>query len=390
MASLVFLLLLSLCLLTKNGAADLNLNVADFGAIGDGKTDASRSFLSAWALACASRFPATIFVPPKTYLLRPTVFEGPCINRAVTIELNGILLAPADYNDMGSSISWLKFHRAEGLSIVGGYINGQGSTLWACKKGGHHCPTGARSLQFVNSRNVVVTNLTSINSKFYHIVIDDCDSVTLQGVRIIAPENSPNTDGIHIHQSTNVRVLNAGIKTGDDCISIGPGSKNVWVQRVACGPGHGISIGSLGQSEEEDGVQNVTAKHVVFNGTMNGFRIKTWARPSKGFVNGVLFQTAVMSNVRNPIIIDQSFCDGSGGCPNQNSGIKISGLTYKSIKGTSATEIAMKFNCSASSPCKGIKLQDIKLTYLSSQPALSFCKNAQGTAVGSVIPASCF
>ncbi|KAG9446856.1 hypothetical protein H6P81_012984 [Aristolochia fimbriata] len=381
MASLIVFLL---PLFSLSSAELIRLNVADLGAIGDGKTDASHSFLSAWLIACASPLPATIVVPRKTYLLRATVFEGPCINRAVTIELNGILVAPADYDDMDGSISWLKFHRADGLSIVGGYINGQGSSLWACKnEGHHHCPTGARSLQFVNSRNVVVTNLTSINSKFYHIVIDESDTVTLQGVRIVAPETSPNTDGIHIHQSTNVRVINAGIKTGDDCISIGPGSRNVFVQRVSCGPGHGI----------KDGVQDVTVKHVVFNGTANGFRVKTWARPSTGFVKGVIFETAVMDNVRNPIIVDQNFCDGEDGCPHHNSGIRISGVTYKSIKGTSATEIAVKFDCSATSPCSGIRLQNINLTYVSgdaAQAAVSYCRNAHGTAVGSVAPSSCF
>jgi polygalacturonase len=28
--------------------------------------------------------------------------------------------------------------------------------------------------------------------------------------------------------------------TGDDCISINQGTTHVWIQRIACGPGHGI------------------------------------------------------------------------------------------------------------------------------------------------------
>lgn len=78
----------------------------------------------------------------------------------------------------------------------------------------------------------------------------------------------------------------------------------------------GFSIGSLGANIQEQGVQNVTVKTVTFIGTQNGVRVKTWAKPSNGYVRGVLFQHATMINVQNPIIIDQDYCP-SGGCSGQ-------------------------------------------------------------------------
>ncbi|KAL7098086.1 hypothetical protein ACP275_10G183800 [Erythranthe tilingii] len=74
--------------------------------------------------------------------------------------------------------------------------------------------------------------------------------------------------------------MNTHIGTGDDCISVGPGSSNLWIENLACGPDHGISIGSLGWDLEEAGVQNVIVKTVTFTGTENDVRVKTWARPS--------------------------------------------------------------------------------------------------------------
>lgn len=77
------------------------------------------------------------------------------------------------------------------------------------------------------------------------------------------------------------------------------------------------SIGSLGKGSEEKGVQNVTVRGAIFTGTTNGVRIKTWGRPTNGFVKEVVFEQVIMNNVDNPIIIDQNYCPGRKGCPDQ-------------------------------------------------------------------------
>lgn len=74
----------------------------------------------------------------------------------------------------------------------------------------------------------------------FHIVIRECRNVKVDGVKIIAPKNSPNTDGIHVQSSSDITILKPRIRTGDDCISIGPGTRNLWIEHVECGPGHGI------------------------------------------------------------------------------------------------------------------------------------------------------
>lgn len=74
----------------------------------------------------------------------------------------------------------------------------------------------------------------------FHILVDSCENVKLQGVKVSAPGNSPNTDGIHVQYSSRVTIMNSRIGTGDDCISIGPGTSNLWIENIACGPGHGI------------------------------------------------------------------------------------------------------------------------------------------------------
>ncbi|KAL3578932.1 hypothetical protein D5086_020436, partial [Populus alba] len=112
-------------------------------------------------------------------------------------------------------------------------------------------------------------------------------------------------------------------------------------------------IGSLAKTMDEPGVQNVTVKSTIFTGTTNGFRIKSWARHSTGFVQAIRFIGATMINVQNPIIIDQNYCPHNLNCPNQVSGIQISDVMYQGIRGTSATPVAIKFDCSFKYPCKG-------------------------------------
>ncbi|KAL4336425.1 hypothetical protein AHAS_Ahas12G0008900 [Arachis hypogaea] len=300
---------------------DQTLNVIDFGAKPGGEIDSSRAFLDAWESACNTITPSTIYVPQGRFLIGKVVFKGSheyCKSNGITMKIDGALVAPSNYDDIGNDGNWLLFDDVNGVSIIGGVLDGQGNGLWACKRfGKRNCPMGATNLGFTNSNNIVINGVTSLNSEMYHIVIDRSKNVKVEGVRVSASGNSPNTDGIHVQLSSFVTIIASNIATGDDCISIGPGTTNLWIQNIACGPGHGISVGSLGKELEEAGAENVTVKTVTFTGTENGVRIKSWGRPSNGFARNIIFQHLTMINVQNPIVIDQNYCPNEKGCPGQ-------------------------------------------------------------------------
>lgn len=88
--------------------------------------------------------------------------------------------------------------------------------------------------------DVTVSGLTSLDSRSIHIGVVHSRSIKMQNLNIRAPSGSPNTDGIHVQNSMDVSILNSIIRTGDDCISIGPGSMNLFISQIGCGPGHGI------------------------------------------------------------------------------------------------------------------------------------------------------
>lgn len=97
-----------------------------------------------------------------------------------------------------------------------------------------------QTLEVSDTQNVMISGLSSLNSQMFHIVVRGCENVKIQGAKVLAPGDSPNTDGIHVQQSSNVAILSSTIGTGDDCISIGPGTSHLWMEKIACGPGHGI------------------------------------------------------------------------------------------------------------------------------------------------------
>lgn len=71
-----------------------------------------------------------------------------------------------------------------------------------------------QALTIDSSSNIRVKGLTIQNSQQMHFTIARSESVRVTEVRVSAPGDSPNTDGIHITQSTNVVIQNCKISTG--------------------------------------------------------------------------------------------------------------------------------------------------------------------------------
>ncbi|KAJ9561143.1 hypothetical protein OSB04_006303 [Centaurea solstitialis] len=172
-----------------------------------------------------------------------------------------------------------------------------------------------KNLRFSLVKNSLLKDVTSLNSKFFHMSLHGCDNTNLDHITAVAPADIDNTDGVHIKHVNGLNITNSNIKIGDDCVSIGDGSKNVHLEKLTCGPGHGISIGSLGKYANEKPVQGIWVKNCTITGTSNGVRIKTWPNSPPGTATDIHFDDIIMNNVGNPILIDQEYC-ASRNCKN--------------------------------------------------------------------------
>lgn len=123
----------------------------------------------------------------------------------------------------------------------------------------------------------MVKDITSRDSKQFHINLLGCGNLTFYNVAISAPKDSLNTDGIHIGRSSGIDITDSAIETGDDCVSISDGSGQINIQRITCGLGHGICVGSLGKYPNEEPMVGISVKNCTFINTQNGVRVKTWS-----------------------------------------------------------------------------------------------------------------
>lgn len=97
-----------------------------------------------------------------------------------------------------------------------------------------------QSLVLAQSNHSRVENINLVNGKGFNMKVYECEDVRIANMHITAPDESPNTDGIHIGRIKDVKIIDSFIGTGDDCISIGDGSIDILVRNIMCGPGHGI------------------------------------------------------------------------------------------------------------------------------------------------------
>ncbi|OIV89475.1 hypothetical protein TanjilG_20937 [Lupinus angustifolius] len=349
-----------------------------------------KAFLTAWRDACKARGRASFVIPKGTYLLNPIVFTGPC-RALITFELKGTLLAPI--NNPSSDTTWINFRYLDRLTVNGGgTLDGHGASAWG-RKSGNPLLMGM-GFAFVNNTNV--NNINSINSQNAHISMFQCENITLSRLTISAPSHSPNTDGIKMAKSKGINIKNVHIATGDDCIAMITGTKNVNISNVYCGPGHGISIGSFGSNTDEFDIQDISVKSCTFNGTSHGLRIKTWPsalnHPLKA--SNIVYEDITIIDVDHPINIDQEYCPDNK-CGNKvSSGVKISNVSYRNVRGTCKGDVAINFKCSASNPCQNISLENIDLErrghHHRKKPLKNLCSNVHGASHGKQQPAACF
>ena len=107
-----------------------------------------------------------------------------------------------------------------------------------------------------------------------------------------------------------------------------------------------------------------------------------------------------MDRVRNPIVIDQSYCTTTdpskpSACDHQqsqSSAVEVSDVVFGNIRGTTVARDAIRLHCSEAVPCRDVVLRDVHLRARKrgeKNAATSSCENALLGEATNVSPVPC-
>jgi polygalacturonase len=115
------------------------------------------------------------------------------------------------------------------VSVVGGgTIDGNGWDWWrnvsaAVNASNTYFHQRPKLVEFVDCKDVLVSNLTLRNSPFWTLHPIFCTNVRVSHLRVLAPRDHGNTDGIDPDSCDNVHVTDCVVDVGDDAVSVKSG-----------------------------------------------------------------------------------------------------------------------------------------------------------------------
>ena len=223
--------------------------------------------------------------------------------------------------EFSSRESLINAYRAENLCIVGEGIldgNAQNSTWWTVEA--PERKIGRARLCFLNAcRGVSLHGITGKNSPSWTFHPFYSEDISLLDISVESPKTSPNTDGIDPEGCSGVRIIGCRISTGDDCIAIKSGKRQMaekhrraaehyTIRNCLMQFGHGAVVFG---SEMSGGIRDVQVSRCYFRNTDRGLRIKTRrGRGKLAVVDGITFSDIVMDGVLMPLVINMYYnCD---------------------------------------------------------------------------------
>ena len=329
------------------------------GGVGDGETD-NTALLRQLFAECDE-----VIVPEgQKYLTHPLNITR---NNFVLV-LEGTLLAstnasedwpimphlpsyPSD-RDVGSCCRYqpiLLIWKTNNVTLQGsGTLDGQGSTWWTQHHEGALQYGRPRLLETMFSTQVQMKNITMKDSPFWTCHLYASEGIEISGVQIVAPVNSPNTDGFDPDSSHYVHIVDSHVSNGDDCVAIKSGMDNagiafnkssahIVIERLEC-EFTPISIGS----EVSGGVEDV----FVSDSKSQKLYLKTSASRG-GYIRDITYFNCQVSGSDPLLTIETDF--SSHGAPPAPTPTRIQNIRFENLNGKGS--VAGQLICSDEIPC---------------------------------------
>ncbi|WVZ15750.1 hypothetical protein V8G54_013316, partial [Vigna mungo] len=360
--------------------------LTDFGGVGDGKTSNTKAFQ--YAISNLSHYAsdggALLVVPPGTWLTGSFNLTS---HFTLFLQSEATILASQDESEWPTLAVLPSYGRGRDAPdgrfsslifgtnltdvVITGYngtIDGQGCYWWDKFHKGELKLTRPYTIEIMFSNHIQISNLTLINSPSWFVHPIYSSDIIIQGLTILAPIDSPNTDGINPDSCTNTRIEDCYIVSGDDCIAIKSGwdesgikfgmpSQHIIIRRLECVSPDSAMI-ALG-SEMSGGIQDVRAEDLTAINTESAVRIKT-AVGRGGYVKDIFVKGMNLKTMKYVFWMTGSY----GSHPNPHFDPKalpnITGINYRDVFADNVTYSA-RLDGIANDPFTGICISNVTI-----------------------------
>ncbi|KAM3682178.1 hypothetical protein ACB098_12G053800 [Castanea mollissima] len=361
--------------------------LTDFGAVGDGKTSNTKAFNAAIQKLStyASDGGAQLIVPPGKWLTGSFNLTS---HFTLFLHEDAVILGSQDESEWpaipvlpsygrgrdapsGRLSALISGSNLTDVVITGnnGTIDGQGSTWWKKFRAGELNMTRPYMIEIMYSDQIQISNLTLINSPSWFVHPIYSSNVLVKGLTILAPVDSPNTDGVDPDSCTNTRIEDCFIVSGDDCIAVKSGwdeygikvgmpTQHLIIRRLTCISPDSATI-ALG-SEMSGGIQDVRAEDITAINTESGVRIKT-AIGRGGYVKDIYVRRMTLKTMKYVFWMAGNYNQHPDPKYDPKAIPEIKGINYRDVVAENVTYSA-KLDGIQGDPFTGICISNVTIT----------------------------
>lgn len=395
------------------------VELSDFGAIGDGKTLCTDAFAKAFE-TLAAKGGGKLVVPQGVWYTGPITLlshtelhleAGAVILFSDDLELYPTITTTYEGGAWKKCQSPISAYKQTNIAITGnGLIDGSGDSWRPLKRakvtdgqwkkmtsnGGTFVndnlwePANNRSnmrpvmVNLVECKSILVKDVVIQNPPAWNLHPLMCEDITIDHVTLRSPAYGQNGDALDLESCRNALVQNSTFDAGDDCICLKSGrdeegrkrgmpTENIIVKGCTVYNGHG---GFVIGSEMSGGVRNVLVENCQFVGTGNGLRFKS-CRGRGGIVENIYVRGISMANIEDAAITFDMYYgkrDPNEIVPPVDEStpifrkIEISDISCRGAKE------GLHFRGLPEMPIQDVRLSNINII-AECNPAFEFCKN---------------
>jgi polygalacturonase len=281
-------------------------DIKDYGAVGDGKTDNSFAIQKAID-ECSNAGGGIVNIPGDNIFMSGPFnlksFVDLHLKRNSTILANpdeSVYVKSAFKENFSEGSIWIGGENLEKVTISGhGVIDCNGIAFMGPEEKAAYVlkdfdkiDRRPHLLTAVNIKNLVIRDVTFMNSAYWCLHLVGCSDVLIDGIFILNNLKIRNSDGIDLDHTKNVIIKDCYIESGDDCICFKTrreykeygATENVNVSNCTMtSTSCSVKLGS----ENMDAIRNVTVKDCSIKSSNRGIGIQN---RDEGVIENITFE----------------------------------------------------------------------------------------------------